>query len=70
MSVSGPVMQTALECERHLMEMEGLFLARCKLTLIMRDPENNNADLLLTTDDLDEVAKLVERSKGREEITP
>lgn len=45
-----------------LVEMERLFLPRCKLTLVMRDPENREAFIVLTSEetaDLPKVAALV-----------
>jgi len=51
--------------ERHV---EPIFKPGTKLTIIARTPGNAEADALVTSDDLDEVAALVERSKSREAI--
>ena len=53
-----------LELERHLSEMEKLFKPHCKLTLLMRNPQVADGDLLLTMDDLDEAIAAIERLKG------
>ena len=54
----------ASKTEQHLSEMEKLFKPHCKLTLLMRNPESKDGDLLLTRDDLDEVIAAIERLKG------
>ena len=41
--------------------------AHMKLTFIARDPANPEADLLLTEDDLDQVAEVLIRSRRRED---
>lgn len=48
--------------ERHV---ERLFKPGTKLTIIARTPGNDEADVLVTSDSLNELAKLVERSKKR-----
>ena len=48
--------------------VEPIFKAGTKLTIIARTPGNVEADVLVTRDDLDEVAALVERSKTREVV--
>lgn len=45
--------------------VEPIFNVGTKLTIIARTPGNVEADVLVTSDDLDEVAALVERSKAR-----
>ena len=45
--------------------VEPIFKDGTKLTIIARTPGNVEADVLVTSDDLDEVAALVERSKAR-----
>ena len=49
----------------HLGEIAGNFRADAKLTLIIRIPENNDADLVMTKDDLAEAIKALERSQAR-----
>ena len=51
--------------ERHV---ERIFKPGTKLTIIARTPGNNEADVLVTNDKLPELAKLIERSKAREEL--
>jgi hypothetical protein len=48
--------------ERHV---EPIFKPGTKLTIIARTPGNDEADVLVTSDNLDELAKLIERSKNR-----
>lgn len=45
-----------------------LFKPQMQLTIIARDPSNPEADVLVTNDDLDGLAALIERSKPREII--
>lgn len=45
-----------------------LFLEQMNLTIIARDPSNPEGDVLVTNDDLDGLAALIERSKPREII--
>jgi hypothetical protein len=49
--------------EPHLIKIERLFKPGIKLTLIARMPGNDEADVLLTIDDLSEAAKVIERRK-------
>lgn len=55
-----------LHIERHLAEIEKLFKPHVKLTLIARTPGNDEADVLMTKDDLSEVAKLIQRREAGE----
>lgn len=41
-----------------------------RLTFIARDPTNPESDMLVSEDDLDQIAALIERSKKREQVTP
>ncbi|WP_137136576.1 hypothetical protein [Rhizobium sp. FKY42] len=41
------------------------FKAGAKITVLVRAPENPNADFCLTSDDLDEVIAMVQRRKGK-----
>jgi hypothetical protein len=56
--------QVTQEITQHLNEMGGYFKPEMKLTFIARLPGNDNADFMLTIDDLDEVIKVLERRKG------
>jgi hypothetical protein len=53
--------------ERHV---EPIFKPGTKLTVIARTPGNNEADVLVTNDDINESAALVARCKAREEVPP
>lgn len=46
--------------------VEPIFKRDTKFTLIARKPGDSDADVLVTSDDLNEVAALIERSKTRE----
>lgn len=48
--------------------VEPIFKDGTLLTIVARTPGAPDADVLVTSDDLDEVAALVERSKQREVI--
>ena len=50
--------------ERHV---EPVFKSGTKLTIIARTPGNDEADVLVTSDSIDGIAALVERSRAREE---
>lgn len=51
--------------DRHI---SPLFLAGTRFTVIARTPGNNEADVLVSNDDLDELAALIERSKSRPDV--
>lgn len=51
-----------------IQHVEPMFKRGMKLTLIARDPDNPEADVLVTSDSMDGIAALVERSKSRMEI--
>ena len=62
-----PSLQIArAEIERALGSLEALFVPCVKLTFIMRDPRNDEAYLIVTSDTIDEIAATVERQKARE----
>lgn len=42
--------------------------AGMKLTFIARDPSNPESDMLVSEDDLDGIAALIERSKNRKQV--
>ena len=66
-----PKMQVAMRIvSEHLDSIQrSVFKANAgmKLTFIARDPENPEADFLLTEDDLDQVAEVLIRSSQRED---
>lgn len=45
-----------------------LFVAGVKLTIIARYPECDESDVLVTDDSIDELIKLLERSRNRPEL--
>ena len=55
--------------ERHLMEIETLFKSHCKLTFLMRNPELEDGDLILTTDELDQVITAIQQLKENNDNT-
>lgn len=65
MTVSPKVRGVAGQVEEYLTEIEALFKPHCRITFLMRDPQNPECEMLLTRDDLDEVAKAIERAKVR-----
>lgn len=48
-----------------LVKLESYFEPGCRLTFIMRDPKNDEADIVETFDDLDELKKVIERTQER-----
>lgn len=50
--------------------VEPVFKPGVKLTIIARTPGNDDADVLVTNDDLDALSALIERSRAREEVKP
>lgn len=51
--------------ERHV---EPIFKAGTRLTIIARTPGNDEADVLVTSDDIPSLAALLERSAAREVV--
>ena len=50
----------------HIKQIERLFDPDCKITFIMRKPGDTECELLIGTDyDLNEIIKVVKRSKDR-----
>jgi hypothetical protein len=49
------------EVQRSLNRLQELFISEMKLTFIARLPGNHEADVIITVDDLSEIAKLIER---------
>jgi len=58
-----PVNAAADRASDHLNSIAGLFKPGAKLTLLVRTPGNEEADFLLTNDDLGEAIKLIERRR-------
>lgn len=56
--------QTAMEIERHLNEIAPLFKPGMKLTFIARMPGNNEADFLMSIDDLAQAKAVIERRQA------
>lgn len=52
------------EVARSLGRLESLFVDEVKLTFIARLPGNPEADIVITTDSLEELAKVVERRRN------
>jgi hypothetical protein len=48
-------------------EILSLFIPGNKITVLVRTPGNDNADMLLTNDDIEQIAAMVERAKTRPE---
>lgn len=57
-----------LQCERSLRRLEKLFQPHCRLTLLMRNPESDDGDLLLTRDDLVEVEDAIRKFREADDI--
>jgi len=56
------------EIETTLNDLRPMFVDKAELTFIMRLPGNDNADMVVTDDDLSELRELIERSMMREGI--
>jgi len=54
-----------LEIEKHLNEISLLFKPNIRITFIARLPGNDEADVVLSIDDLSEAIKVLERSQHR-----
>ena len=55
-----------LSIEPHLLRIEKLFKREIRLTLICRLPGNDDADVLLSMDDLNEARKVIDRRINQE----
>lgn len=55
------VERVRLEAGRHLDAIARLFLPRCRTTVIVRDPETEEADFSLSNDDPEAIAAFVAR---------
>ncbi len=49
--------------ERHLNDIAPLFVAGMRVTFIARNPASDEQDMVITADDLSEVAKVIDRRK-------
>lgn len=61
-----PLFELWLECQRHLQQLEKLFKPHCRLTLVMRNPQSVDGDLVLTRDDLQCVEDTIRRLREKE----
>lgn len=48
--------------------VEPIFKDEVKITLIVRLPGNNDADVVVSSDDINELTALIERGKAREVV--
>lgn len=48
--------------------IEPLFVNGAKISVIVRIPGNNEADVLVSSDTLDELAAVIERSRSRQQV--
>jgi hypothetical protein len=60
-----PITRMHDEVEAALNELRGLFKEKCQLTFIMRMPGCDEADVLVTNDDIQELKKLLVRCEER-----
>lgn len=60
--------EVKLRCIETMQDLEILFQPHCNLTLLVRDPELDDADLIVTKDDLGEVINAIEQLQKRERI--
>ncbi len=63
----GLLLKLAIILQNHV---EPIFKDDVRLTLIARTPGNDEADVLVSNDDLDELISFVERGKERNEVVP
>lgn len=61
------LIEVRVQIAGYMDEMLTLFKPGAKITVLVRTPGNNEADLLLTNDSMEEIAAMVERSKARPE---
>ncbi len=54
------------EVERSLQKLSDFFAPHCQLTFLMRNPKEQDGDLIVTTDSLEAVSEAVEKLKRRE----
>lgn len=53
------------EVEAALNQLRPVFQPHCQLTFIMRRPGDDEGDMVISNDDLDELAKVIQRTKAR-----
>jgi hypothetical protein len=73
-SSRGRIMTTALlelqhKIERHLEQIERLFPADYRVTLVVRNPASTEEEVFLTQDNPDAVIQVIERMKPREIVS-
>lgn len=68
-SALSPLARVHADIATHLVEIEGLFKGRRKCTVIVRNPENDEEDVLVSNDSIDGIRQAVERAAVREEQT-
>lgn len=56
------------ECAKSLRNLERFFESHCKLTLLVRNPQAVDGDIVISSDDLDQVISSIEKLKEREPV--
>lgn len=59
-----------LRVEQHMKMLQKLFVDGTKITLLVRLPEDDEADMVITGDHLPDVRKMVDRCIARAEENP
>lgn len=65
--MSQSLAQAREEISGHMDRILSVFKPGARITVIVRTPDNNEGDLLLTNDSLTEAVAVIERSKTRPE---
>lgn len=60
------VVQASLKITSYAQKIEKLFEPGAKITIMIRREDDNESDMVVSSDDLDEVMKMVQRAKDRE----
>lgn len=63
-----PLRAVHIACSAVLEKLESLFKPECRLTLLMRTPDDPAAEIVFTKDDLEEVIKALQRFRVRDAI--
>ncbi len=58
--------ERAMVCRRKLAAIAAMFGRRCRITLLVRDPDSDQAGLLLTSDQLGDAMAALGRARRRE----
>lgn len=66
--MTNPLRNAHEAAEAALLDLESLFKAGSRLTLIMRTPRNPEAEIVWTKDNLVEVIKVLERTRLRQAV--